>query len=259
MENESKPTIDYLSLIKKIWSENSEKPQDNYTNDDKYLRLKDIIDIISVGDYFIYIVNPFLGKFEYVSDQVQNVLGYTTTEFDLDLFIKIAHPKDLPHVFEIQKKFTEFNRNNILSEKLQYKYCYDFRAKHKDGNYRQLYVQHFYLELSENLNPLRTFCFLSDITHIKNGGIPKLNIFKLGDRLVRILNENQENKIVLTNKESDIFEYLIKGFTSQDIAEALGISKHTVDTHRRNILKKNNCGNTSELLSLYFEDKKASR
>lgn len=44
----------------------------------------------------------------------------------------------------------------------------------------------------------------------------------------------------LTNREQEILSFIKEGNTSLDIAEQLNITKNTVDTHRRNILKKTN-------------------
>ena len=80
-----------------------------------------------------------------------------------------------------------------------------------------------------------------------------MHIYNIKDGLNNLLNSKTNSSLQLTKKETEIIEFLIKGYTSQDIADAIGLSKHTVDTHRRNILKKNDCSNTSELFSLYFK------
>lgn len=246
---------EYISKIKKIWNYNTDNPSRPYEDTLKRLDFSSLLNMVSIGQYFVYTVNLYSGELEYISPAVENILGFKVEEFTLPLYIDLIHPEDLPHLVKIQQKVAEFTFNNSNTDRMQYKYCYDYRVKDKEGNYHQLYIQHFYPELSENYNPQRTFSLLTDISHIKIGGTPNLNIFNLDDGLVQILNDKCVSKIQLTNKENEIFEYLVKGFTSQDIAEALGISKHTVDTHRRNILKRNNCANTSELLSLYFETK----
>lgn len=245
----------HISLVKEIWNQNTDNPIDSYEKNLKISKLKSIMDIISIGNYLTYIVNLHTGEIEYISPSVEELLGFSPEEFSLDLYINLIHPEDLPHLIGIQKKVSEFTFNTAIEDRMLYKYCYDYRVKNKDGEYQQFYIQHFYPELSPNNNPQRAFSLLTDITHIKTGGTPQLNIFKLGEGLVKILKENQYTSIKLTTKETEIFEFLVKGYTSQDIANALEISKHTVDTHRRNILKRNNCSNTSELLSLYFENK----
>jgi DNA-binding CsgD family transcriptional regulator len=54
----------------------------------------------------------------------------------------------------------------------------------------------------------------------------------------------------ISNRERDIIRLLILKKTSKEIAEKLFISPNTVDTHRRNILKKLNISSTGELVAL---------
>lgn len=48
----------------------------------------------------------------------------------------------------------------------------------------------------------------------------------------------------LTSQELKILRFVGKGLSSQDVADILFLSKHTVDTHRRNIIRKLNVDNT---------------
>jgi DNA-binding CsgD family transcriptional regulator len=50
----------------------------------------------------------------------------------------------------------------------------------------------------------------------------------------------------LTSKEIEVLAKLSEGLSSKQIADNLFISKHTVDTHRRNILKKLDVQNSIE-------------
>ena len=51
----------------------------------------------------------------------------------------------------------------------------------------------------------------------------------------------------LTDREIEIIKLLLEGKSSKEIGEKLFISKHTVDTHRRNILEKTGTKTTAEL------------
>ena len=54
----------------------------------------------------------------------------------------------------------------------------------------------------------------------------------------------------LSRRQVEIARRIFEGKTSADIAEDLFLSKHTVDTHRRTILRKTGCRNTTELFRL---------
>ena len=61
---------------------------------------------------------------------------------------------------------------------------------------------------------------------------------------------------VISNRERDVVRLLITKKTSDEIADVLNISKHTVDTHRRNILKKLNLSSTFELINFFKNNPK---
>ena len=67
------------------------------------------------------------------------------------------------------------------------------------------------------------------------------------DRQEQIIKEFQ-----LTNPEGEILKGIFDGKKSQEIAEALFVSKHTIDTHRRNILNKIGVKSTKELMLKYI-------
>lgn len=63
---------------------------------------------------------------------------------------------------------------------------------------------------------------------------------------------NKENGNItfdFSQREKEIVNLLAKGKTSQEIGASLGITKNTVDTHRRKILEKTGLGSTLELIA----------
>jgi len=59
--------------------------------------------------------------------------------------------------------------------------------------------------------------------------------------LSRYIDKRNSNDFIpsdLSQREYEIKQLVEQGKTSKEIGEILFISKHTVDTHRRNILKK---------------------
>lgn len=70
---------------------------------------------------------------------------------------------------------------------------------------------------------------------------PSLN---LSLRLIRLHNELSEKYLKsqekFTKRELEIIELIAQGLNSWEISDKLHISKHTVDTHRKNIYRKGN-------------------
>lgn len=62
-------------------------------------------------------------------------------------------------------------------------------------------------------------------------------------------------EILLSKREKDIVRLIGEGKTSIEISELLGIEKTTVDTHRKNILKKLNIHGKTDLMRFAVERK----
>ena len=96
----------------------------------------------------------------------------------------------------------------------------------------------------------------SDMNEVKNaletvyeGG----NYFssELLQTLVNSLRTNtktKETRVDLSEREIEILILICQGFSNQEIADQLFISKRTVDKHRANILEKSQCKNTAQLV-----------
>ena len=76
----------------------------------------------------------------------------------------------------------------------------------------------------------------------------------LMDIMFRPAEEAEEDpRSLLTAREKEIFDELIRGYTITEIAEQLHLSVKTVDTHKTHIHAKLNCRRRSELVSLALQ------
>jgi len=65
----------------------------------------------------------------------------------------------------------------------------------------------------------------------------------------------KRNNTVLTNRQIEILKLVALGKTNQEIADSLFIGKTTVETHRKNMIKKLNLKGVGELLRYALESK----
>ena len=76
------------------------------------------------------------------------------------------------------------------------------------------------------------------------------------DKNIQLTNgEKNSSKSVLSKRELQILQLIAKGNTSHQIADELFIGKSTVDTHRKNMIRKLDLSGAGELLR-YAVDKK---
>lgn len=75
------------------------------------------------------------------------------------------------------------------------------------------------------------------------------------DDKITFSDANSEETIILSKREKEILKHVGLGKTSTEIAEMLSISKTTVDTHRKNILRKINAHGKTDLLRFAIERK----
>ena len=65
----------------------------------------------------------------------------------------------------------------------------------------------------------------------------------------------QENTGSITDREVEIVRLLSNGYNSKEIGDMLFISEHTVNTHRRNMVRKLDLRNSYQLIVWAFEQR----
>jgi DNA-binding CsgD family transcriptional regulator len=67
------------------------------------------------------------------------------------------------------------------------------------------------------------------------------------DTSLELLKNSLRN--ILSVREKEIIKKVAEGKSLNDIADQLFVSPHTVNTHKKNILRKSHCKNTTELIA----------
>jgi DNA-binding CsgD family transcriptional regulator len=87
---------------------------------------------------------------------------------------------------------------------------------------------------------------IRDISHVHCG--TKVTFSLLGGRPLKELPVIPVEGPMISRREQEIIYFISRGYTSRKIASELNISEYTVNTHRKNILRKTGTKNVVDML-----------
>lgn len=200
------------------------------------------------GKQCLYVMDWRASKITF-SKGVEEFLGYTDNELDPQLIFNICHPDDKKFVTRIIKGVVIHCSKNNISGNGEYLNM-TFRVLKKDGTYVNILRQSSTYHYDMEGRFISSLSLLTDITFIKNINRVEWDIYAK-DLDIAMVKESvfKEFNKFFTKREKEVIIALAKGLTNDQIAEKLFISKHTVSTHRKNILAKSKCSNARELVA----------
>lgn len=72
---------------------------------------------------------------------------------------------------------------------------------------------------------------------------------------IALLNTSYEKNDTLTDRETEVLKLIVSELNSREIAEKLFISERTVETHRKNLMRKTNATNTVGLVKYAYANR----
>lgn len=180
---------------------------------------------------------------------------------------------DMLHIKNRRKirDFLDSRRNKKQKESLDYVTLTSNRNRIREGYIYALNHQidnevytaiYGFCDLSHNIEDRGTITYLKFISYELNTILSNLIYFNqlkeknFSDTKEKTLEQKNYQRVKqyynLTPREYDVFYLVARGFTSQEIAQQLCISKRTVETHRTNILDKTGTNNSIELVRLAY-------
>jgi DNA-binding CsgD family transcriptional regulator len=241
----------FNSETNKLWKSMSSKTASGDLQVELEL-YKKLLNFFQVGDYFYFIFNMQNVEFDLLSPEVETMLGYHPSELTVPFFMDCIHPEDRPWFLTFEAWSVNFLSNLPIEKLMKYKARYDFRLRKKNGEYIRVLHQVAIIQHDENGGVLRTLGVHTDITHLKPEGKPMISYIGM-DGEPSYLNIDVQKTLmksndVLSKREKQVLSLLIDGKVSKEIGSILNISIRTVETHRKNMLRKNNLNSTGELI-----------
>lgn len=214
---------------------------------------KKLLNFFQVGEYFYVVFNLTIANLEYVSPNVEKILGYKSSEINLESYFNLIHPDDQPWFGNFENESAKFLTTLTREQLFNYKVQYDVRFRKKDGTYLRMLQQIITIQQYDDGGIFRTLGLITDISHIKPNGKPTLSFIGLNGEPsfinIQIGNPLIPFKEILSKREKEILRLIIEGKQNKEIADILKISKLTVDKHRKNMITRNNFKNSGELIA----------
>lgn len=138
-----------------------------------------------------------------------------------------------------------------------YRYTCCLKIININNDYQWYLIDTVIIEVDKSGFPLRTLITCTNINHFKKDNCVYYNIMKKNqDDIYQVIMEGFVNseavEYKITSREIQIINLIGQGFTNKQIAYQLSISVNTVQTHRKNIMKKTKCTGTAELINFAF-------
>ena len=168
---------------------------------------------------------------------------------DEDAVYDRIHPEDLVDKRLLEYEFFKSVDKKDSEDKLHFIARCRLRMRDKHGVYRVVENSTQLIRLSPHGKIwliLCTYC-LSSNTDAGDGIAPNIMNTKTGD--IKSLSFGSRRAEILSTREKEVLMLIRNGKPSKQIADILGISIHTVNRHRQNIIEKLSVGNSVEAVT----------
>ncbi|PKD16626.1 hypothetical protein APR41_07390 [Salegentibacter salinarum] len=256
--------VDFNSIAH-YWKHSYCKPIESkkYANTEQF---KKMAKLMAPGKSYYYIANFQTLEIEMISDSVTHFIGKNPgsieRKIEIQNLLALALPEEIEKIQRKEQVIRDFFMDYLPSEKVQdYKVLYTYILKDYEDSRRVMLHQATPLSQDSEGQFVHVFSIHTDISHLTNQSVEEvsflningdtsyLNVCTKNGRFDPKTDRERNIKNNLSERELEITKMLAKGLNADEIAGKLFISSHTVRTHRKNILKKTNSRNTTQLVS----------
>jgi DNA-binding CsgD family transcriptional regulator len=206
-------------------------------------------EIMNKNDQFFYFGDLILFQILYTSKRSLDMLGVEPADLNSLKFYQALHPDEMERNIRYKNILTKTAHNLFVAEKGHKLLSTNFLVKDAKGKYIDVLSQ-FFIYYSEV--PYKSVFVFKVHTNIdwykkhKSG-----HHYNLGEDMSNFRYPDGELlklESVFSKREFEIIQMLEKGYSTEQVADALFLSVNTVKTHRRNILHKSGKANIAELI-----------
>jgi hypothetical protein len=210
--------------------------------------LLELEEVTEMNNQFFHVADLIQAKIIWASNRSTPMIGVTPEELNAYHFIEATHPDDLEKHTRGRSKMFNVANDLYIAKKGATLLSINIRIRNARGEYPDLLFQlyFYYNSYYKTVFLLQVHTNIESFKKRKSGyhyyvGNDFSNFRFPDDELLAIGNP-------LTNREFEIVRLISEGLSSNQIAEKIFLSTHTVNTHRRNILDKTGKAHISEVI-----------
>ncbi|WP_111707815.1 helix-turn-helix domain-containing protein [Lutibacter citreus] len=246
-----------ITKIKKIYS----KIFDSYGYNFERNHIDKIIELdtfLPFSSNFFCVTNTQSLSFEYISKNFKSCTGFNPDIFKdkgMRYFWSRIHPEDIDLWLGSLNELMKFTINEIsIEDRCKMNYSWNYRFKNFNNEYVNIVQNTTPLEFDTDQKPIIGLAHYAVLdSKIKMDICASAKLLNHNNEYETKFFNNYSQKLLtegVSNRERDIIRLLVLNYSSKEIAQKLCISSNTVDTHRRNILKKMKISTTGELVGM---------
>lgn len=188
------------------------------------------------------------------------ILGYPRSqEITPEFLLSLLHPEDKPAAEFLALQASQYQNSNGIKVPFQTMIAINFRVRKFDGTYLMMINRStgfkYTNEITESsLNILQDVSFIPEIDKVRSAIIGDAESTSEHNKKIAGLYVANDRIQHFTAREMDVLKLLANGLPSKKIAEKLFISTHTVNNHRKNMLKRAGLKNSAELIRLALKN-----
>ena len=255
MKDKDRDLKDNTSKLLEVWKTNEISLPGKQVDFTKVI--DQIASTFAPGSFYYFIFNFETLDMDFVHPAIEQVIGIKPEDFNRDTLLSRIHPEDLARMVHKETATFEFLLNKIdSSDVLDYKIINCLRIANEKGEFRKILHQAKTISVSKDGKIQQSIAVHTDVTYLNIPIDDKVSFIGLNGKPSYYSTNPKELTFDLlesphpyTKQEVNIIELISLGNSSNEIAEELNISPHTVKAHKKNILKKSGAPNSTKLIA----------
>ena len=237
----------FTTLLKK---DSREDQYDRFEAEADFQRIVETLSLVErlYPDQVLMLCNRSHPKLQYVGANCQYIFGFDKDEIKAlkvsDFFARI-HPEDIDGLHQC----FEFINSAEPYDPATHRFVLHYRFKGKKGSY--LYLRDEKLAIKTEAEKYVYFAMFQNVSSREKFFHVKLDVlqYEKGEQ-VKIHTFNPRHGIrSITPRQIEIIKLIIKGFSTQEIADRLNLSINTIKNHKQVLFRRINVKTSLELVN----------